>query len=245
MMAIVLRTGISFLLSLFYSFSCATKENQKCSSCIKFPQEKELKGNTVELDTALFRYPFRIQIEGDKAIVMNLHEADHYYHVFQYPGFKYLNSFGRRGDSPEEMLSADNVRCLNDAIWTLDANHSELGRFVFSLFGDSLLRDEVISLDKSLLRVLDFVQYDDSTFIIPSGIMGFRDVQVTDRVIYAVFHGRTFIEIAQQKGYAVGGRQSIYVVSLQGEPLCKYGLDRYINGIHVNEETKIIIATRC
>ena len=340
MMDIALKSGISFLFSLFLFFSCATKEQKNYSSYADFPLEKELKGNTVELDTALFRYPFRIRIEGDKAIVMDLHGADHYYHIFQYPGFKYLNSFGRRGDSPEEMLSADNVRCINDVIWTLDANNSELDRFVFSSSGDSLLRDEVVSLDKSLLRVLDFVQYDDSTFIIPdysgdhrfcwvnrkgmlmqkwggiptvneealsnarpalaqawrsfidynprngvlaaatqlgevleiynlkdsthivlmgphgepefkisnsyaipSGIMGFSDVQVTDRAIYAVFHGRTFKEIVRQKDHAVDGGQSVYVFTLQGVPLCKYTLDRCINGIHVNEEDKIITAT--
>lgn len=82
-----------------------------------------------------------------------------------------------------------------------------------------------------------------NSYAIPSGIMGFSDVQVTDRAIYAVFHGRTFKEIAQQKGQAVDGGKSIYVFSLQGEPLCKYILDRYINGIHVNEEDKIITAT--
>ena len=339
MTAIVLRTSISFLLSLSLFFSCAPKEQKDISSYTDFPQKKELKGNTVELDTALFRYPFRIRIEGDKVIVMDLHGADHYYHIFQYPGFKYLNSFGRRGDSPEEMLSAENVRCINDVIWTLDANHSELGRFVFSSSGDLLLRDKVVSLDKSLLRVLDFVQYDDSTFIIPdysgdhrfcwvnregllmqkwgriptvneealsnarpalaqawrsfidynprngvlvaatqlgevleiynlkdsthvilmgphgepefkisnsyaipSGIMGFSDVQVTDRAIYTVFHGRSFKEIAQQKEYIDGGKY-IYVFSLQGEPLCKYVLDHYIYGIWVDETTKTIIAT--
>lgn len=167
MEGIALRICISFLLSLFLFFSCATKEQNEISSYADFPQEKELKGKAVELDTALFRYPFRIRIESDKAIVMDLHGTDYYYHIFQYPGFKYLNSFGRRGDSPEEMLSADNVRCINDVIWTLDANNSELGRFVFFSSGDSLLRDEVVLLDKSLLRVLDFVQYDDSTFMIP------------------------------------------------------------------------------
>ena len=39
----------------------------------EFPQEKELKGEVIELDTALFRCPFRIRVEGDKAIVMDLH----------------------------------------------------------------------------------------------------------------------------------------------------------------------------
>lgn len=44
----------------------------------EFPQEKELKGEVIELDTALFRCPFRIRVEGDKAIVMDLHGIDYY-----------------------------------------------------------------------------------------------------------------------------------------------------------------------
>ena len=35
------------------------------------------------------------------------------------------------------------------------------------LSNDSLLRKETVSLDKEILRGLDFVIYDDSTFIIP------------------------------------------------------------------------------
>lgn len=54
--------------------------------------------------------------------------------------------------------------------------------------------------------------------------MGFSDAQV----IYAVFHGRTFKEIVQQKEPIVDDGQYIYVLSLQGEPLCKYTLDNYI-----------------
>jgi hypothetical protein len=39
-------------------------------------------------------------------------------------------------------------------------------------------------------------------YAIPTGIMGFSDVQVTDHYIYAVFHGRTFKEYLQHKqGY--------------------------------------------
>ena len=336
---IALKPCIS-LLCLFLFFSCGTKDPKNTASYVDFPQKKDLKAETVSLDTALFRYPFRIRIEGDKAIVMDLHGADHYYHVFQYPGFNYLNSFGKRGDSPAEMLSAENLRCVGDAIWTLDANKGELDRFVFSSSGDSLLREEAVTLDKSLLRSLDFACYNDSTFIIPdysgehrfcwvncrgklmekngvipstnkealanarpalaqawrsfidynprngvlaavtqlgevleiynlkdsthvvrvgpcgepefkisegyglpTGIMGFSDIQVTDRAIYAVFHGRTFKEISKQKEPMIDGGRYIYVFNLQGEPLCKYTLDRYIYGIHVDEEKQIITAT--
>ena len=133
----------------------------------EFPQEKELKGEVIELDTALFRCPFRIRVEGDKAIVMDLHGIDYYAHLFKYPGFQYLSSFGRRGDSPTEMLSMDNVRFYNHKVWTLDANKRELTRLGFSSSGDSLLRDETVTLDEDILRPLDFAIYNDSMFIIP------------------------------------------------------------------------------
>ena len=80
---------------------------------------------------------------------------------------------------------------------------------------------------------------------IPTGIMGFSDVQVTDKYIYAVFHGHSFKEIANRikKGApSIDGGKYIYVFSLTGEPVCSYTLDRYIYGIDVNEEKGIITA---
>lgn len=133
----------------------------------EFPQEKELKGEVIELDTALFRCPFRIRVEGDKAIVMDLHGIDYYAHLFQYPSFRYLSSLGRRGDSPTEMLSIENVRFYNHKVWTLDANKRELTRLGFSSSSDSLLRDEAVTLGEDILRPLDFAIYNDTSFIIP------------------------------------------------------------------------------
>ena len=81
---------------------------------------------------------------------------------------------------------------------------------------------------------------------IPTGIMGFSDVQVTDRAIYAVFHGRSFKEIQEslQKGITLpDGGQYIYVFSLSGEPLRKYVLDHFVYGISVNEQEGVILAT--
>ncbi|WP_294629084.1 BF3164 family lipoprotein [uncultured Bacteroides sp.] len=340
--SIVLKNGVSLLLLLFL-FSCYNNHKEYGDRQIPysgFPQEKELKGEVVELDTALFRYPFRIRVEGDKAIVMDLHGSEHYGHLFQYPDFRYLSSFGRRGDSPTEMLSMENFRLYHHTLWTLDANKSELTRLDFSSSGDSLLRDETVTLDEDILRPLDFAVYDDTTFVIPdysgdsrllkvsrkgrliermgaiptsnakalqesrpalaqawrsfvdynprngilaavtqlgevievynlkdsshvvcigkhgepefkisggygipTGIMGFSDVQVTDSAIYAVFHGTSFKEIARQQGRLPDGGKYIYVFSLKGEPLCKYVLDHYIYGIFVDEATKTIMAT--
>ena len=341
---IALKSDIKYLFFFFlFLISCSKKHKEYADNVFaysEFPQEKELKGEVIELDTALFRYPFRIRIEGDKAIVMDLHGLDHYGHLFQYPSFQYLSSFGKRGDSPTEMLSLENFRLQNHVVWTLDANKSELTRLDFSSSGDSLLRDEAVTLDEDILRPLDFAIYNDSMFIIPdysgenrlcrvncngklidkigiiptidekalenarpalaqawrsfldynpnngilavvtqlgevlevynlkdsthvvrigeygepefkisdgygipTGIMGFSDVQVTDSAIYTVFHGTSFKEIARQSGRLPDGGKYIYVFSLKGEPLCKYVLDHYIYGIWVDEATKTIIAT--
>ena len=132
-----------------------------------FPQEQELKARTIRLDTALFRYPSRLHVRDGKAVVLDLHGTDYFFHAFSYPDFRYLSSFGRRGDAPQDMLSAENFRWNGQFLWTLDSNKSELTRFGFASSSDSLLSLEVVSLDEELLRALDFVQYDDSTFIIP------------------------------------------------------------------------------
>ena len=65
-------------------------------------------------------------------------------------------------------------------------------------------------------------------------------------LIYTVFHGRSFKEIARnaQNGVShLDGGQYIYVFSLTGEPLRKYILDHYICGILVDEQREVINAT--
>ncbi|MCM1912992.1 BF3164 family lipoprotein [Bacteroides ovatus] len=339
-----MKNNINFLLLFFLLLISCDHKRKECVDNIfsysTFPQEKVLKGEMIELDTAIFRYPFRIRIEGNRAIVMDLHGPDCYGHLFQYPDFRYLSSFGRHGDSPTEMLSMENFRLRDREVWTLDANKSELTRLELSSSGDSLLRDETVTLGEDILRPLDFAICDDTTFIIPdysgesrfckigrhgklmdkmgaiptvneealkkacpafaqawrsfidynpnngilaavtqlgevveiynlkdsthvvrigehgepefqmsdgygipTGIMGFSDVQVTESAIYAVFHGTSFKEIARQSGRLPDGGKYIYVFSLKGEPLCKYVLDHYIYGIWVDEATKTIMAT--
>ena len=84
------------------------------------------------------------------------------------------------------MLSAENIRWNGKSLWTLDTNSSILTRFGLSLSNDSLLRKETVSLDKEILRGLDFVIYDDSTFIIPdySGESRFCWVDRTGKLLH-------------------------------------------------------------
>lgn len=81
---------------------------------------------------------------------------------------------------------------------------------------------------------------------VPTGIMGFSDVQITGRYIYAVFHGRSFREInaCYDRGIKPedGGR-FIYVFDFDGRPVRKYTLDRAIYGIDVHEAEGVIYAT--
>lgn len=324
-------------------FGCQSKQ-ESVTVYTNFPIQKNLKAITIELDTAIFRYPFRMRAYNDRIIVMDLHNSEYYFHLFDYPDFNYISSFGKRGNSPEEMLMAENFRFVDDKnleVWALDSNKSKLIRMQFSLFRDSLLISETITLDKDILRPLDFCLYNDSMVIvpdysgesrfcfvssrsgelcykrgqipnsnqvvlnesqpalsqawrsfidyhphhevlvtatqlgevleiynyndsthivligpngepefrekngyaIPSGIMGFSDVQVTDHYIYAVFHGRRFKDMLGVTKQFVDGGQFIYVFSLKGKPVCKYILDRYINGIYVDENSRIIYAT--
>lgn len=340
-----LRIAYSFsILLAFLLSSCTSRSDVPINKeYADFPQEQELKAKVIPLDSALFRYPFRLHIGDDKVVALDLHGTDYFFHAFSYPDFHYLSSFGKRGDAPQHMLSAENIRWNGAFWWTLDANKSELTRFEFALSGDSLLRQEAVKLDKDILRPLDLVICDDATFIIPdysgdnrfcrvdkngkllnkfgtipssneealqsarpalaqawrsfidynphngvlavvtqlgevleiynlkdsthvvrigphgepefqisggygipTGIMGFSDVQVTDKAIYAVFHGISFKDIARNAQNNVkmedGGRY-IYVFSLTGEPLMKYALDHSIYGISVDEQSGVIYAT--
>jgi len=273
-------------------------------------------------------------------IVMDLHNPDHYFHAFRYPEGVHLVSFGKRGEGPEEMLSAETFQFNSpDSIWVLDANKMQISRWDIQSFPP--IRSETIELDKRLVRTLDFYSTNSGFFVpdylgecryhqlnkqgqiirsagsiptnkqykeiarpalaqawrsfmdyhpqneilvmgtqlgeileiyqlrdtlssaykgkngepefeisdgegIPTGIMGFSDIQITDKYIYTVFHGRSFKEIivGHQKGEKRedGGRY-IYVFDLQGSPVCKYILDRAVYGIDVHEETNTIITT--
>lgn len=293
--------------------------------------EFSISGKLLNTDSVSLRYPFRIKYQNNLAIVMDLHHPDHFYHAFTYPQFEYISSFGKRGQAPEEMLSAENFRLVGDYLWGLDANKQQITT-ITTRGVHQLEQIKEISLDKEIIRALDFALYDDSCFIIPdysgtnrfhivnksgkivsshgkipskkhkvgdmplaqawrsfidynprnhtlamvtqlgevleiynlkdstmvlkigphgepkyresggvaipSGIMGFSDVQVTDKYIYAAFQGRSFKDIAQQQQPAIDGGQFIYVFSLKGLPLYKYTLNHFIYGITVNEETK-------
>jgi hypothetical protein len=149
--------------------SC-TNENKESTLHIydKFPQTKELYATPVAIDSTLFRYPFRIRVTGDRAIVFDLHNADYFFHLFTYPDFHYLSSFGKLGDSPQEMISADNIRFKNDKeCWALDGNKEKWFVYRLSEKRDSMLLNGVVPIDRRIQRALDFVFINDSVLLVP------------------------------------------------------------------------------
>ncbi len=194
--AYVLLIGISAIIS------CTDSPGTYYPRYSTFPNEKAISARVIELDTALFRYPFRVVVKDSIAIVMDLHNADNYFHAFTYPNWKHIVSFGKRGEGPEEMLSAETVKdsiaivmdlhnadnyfhaftypnwkhivsfgkrgegpeeMLSaetfqfnslDSIYALDANKMQISRWAISAKDHSATRQEVIRLDKNLIRSL-------------------------------------------------------------------------------------------
>jgi hypothetical protein len=132
-----------------------------------FPEEVMLTSEVIPLDSALFRYPFRIQVKDSLALVLDLHNPDYFMQAFTYPEWKFIASFGKRGQGPEELLSAETFRFLSpDSIWVLDAHKMQITRWRLSAGDRPSTPEEVVHLDKSLIRVLDFY-VTEGGFVVP------------------------------------------------------------------------------
>lgn len=152
---------------------------------IVFPKTEELKGNVVPLDSALFRYPYRLRVNKDRVVMEDLHGVDHFFHLFTYPDFRYLSSFGQRGQGPEEMMTVDDCRWRGNSFWGLDNIKSELVRWDFDEGRTQMIRKERIKLDKATFRAFDFVFYRNNSVLIPnfSGDTRFCEVDINGKLI--------------------------------------------------------------
>ena len=153
--------GISCLIA------CTSSPDLHFPRYSRFAKTQALSAQVINLDTILFRYPFRVTVRDSVAVVMDLHNIDHYLHAFTYPGWKHIASFGKRGEAPKEMLSAANIQFNSlDSLWALDPNKMEITRWKISLSTGSAELVEEIKLDKKLVRSLDFHTME-SGFLIP------------------------------------------------------------------------------
>lgn len=135
---------------------------------IIFSVTENLRGQVIPLDTALFRYPYRLRMNEDRVVIEDLHGMDHFFHLFTYPDFRYLSSFGQRGQGPEEMITVDDCRWLGNSFWGLDNAKSELVRWDFDESRTQMLRKERVKLDKATFRAFDFVFFKNGSVLIPN-----------------------------------------------------------------------------
>lgn len=142
---------MKYIILILYTIlvSCSEGSSNVFPRYSVFPKEQKLQAEILPLDTASFRYPFRISIMDSFALIMDLHNANNYFHLFHYPQMKHIISFGHRGDSPEDMLSAETFEFQSlDSIWTLDANKMQIIRWKITSPDYVVTKEESINLDK-------------------------------------------------------------------------------------------------
>ena len=135
---------------------------------ITFPVTEELQGRVISIDSVFFRYPYRLEVRDDRVVIEDLHGPDHFYHLFTFPDFRYLHSFGQRGEGPEEMQTVDDFRWDGQTLWALDNIKSELVRWELNDNRDKMLRTERIKLDQATFRALEIVPFHNNSFLIPN-----------------------------------------------------------------------------
>ena len=160
--------GLSVFLVIVVLYALTKTSLQMEHSEITFPVTEELQGRVVPLDSVFFRYPYRLEVRGDRVVIEDLHGPDHFYHFFSYPEFRYLSSFGQKGEGPEEMQTVDDFFWNGQTLWALDNIKSELVRWELNDSRDKMIRSERIKLDKATFRALSVVPFQNNSFLIPN-----------------------------------------------------------------------------
>lgn len=135
---------------------------------VEHGDEDCLRGEEIPIDTVLFRYATYLRVQGDKAVVFDLHNTDYYCHVFTYPDFEYISSFAKRGGGPDEIQIADNVRWAGEEeMWVLDNAKNRMTRYSGIARGKTPKLEEHVKLEQSLMRAFDFDVYRSGQVLIP------------------------------------------------------------------------------
>lgn len=160
-----------YFLVLFTSvclFSCDLNNAHAESSRSQVDDYPLLESVEIPIDTVLFRYATYFRVQGDIVVIFDLHNSDYYCHTFIYPDFKYISSFGKRGEGPNEILIADNIRWAGEEeMWVLDNAKNRMTRYSGIARGKMPRLEEHVKLEKTLMRALDFDVYNQNQVVIP------------------------------------------------------------------------------
>ena len=213
--------------------------NQSRISCFRYNSPDSL-FKVAKLDTGLVR-TLDFDFYKDSLFIVPDYTGTHRFNVLSSNG-KILESYGQIPLKEKDVNISD---AAYGQAWRsfisynpengILAMATQLGE-VIELY--SLPSGELVGVifGKGGVPKFDYIQGN----MIPSGIMGYRDVFVGEENIYAIFEGHSFKDIEKGKVTKEGGDR-IYVFDLKGNPVKEYDLDRYIGGFSVDEKTGVII----
>lgn len=155
---------IYFIATLFFC-GCNFLAREVYPRYADFPEVITLsQAKSISCDSVYLRYPYRVEINGSLAVILDLHPDSCFLHAFTYPEWRYVTSFGSRGEGPEDILSAERVRISSpDSVWVLDSNRCQITRWRIS--NGNAERVEEIPLDDRLIRTLDFCKTADGFLV--------------------------------------------------------------------------------
>lgn len=155
---------IYFIATLFFC-GCNFLAREVYPRYADFPEVITLsQAKSISCDSVYLRYPYRVEINGSLAVILDLHPDSCFLHAFTYPEWRYVTSFGVRGEGPEDILSAERVRISSpDSVWVLDSNRCQITRWRIS--NGNAERVEEIPLDDRLIRTLDFCKTADGFLV--------------------------------------------------------------------------------
>lgn len=132
-----------------------------------FTVEVPLQAEIMPLDTVPLRYPFRIAVKDSVAVILDLHNADYFFHAFTYPQFKHLVSFGEYGEADGQLLSPETLRFVsNDSIWTVDSRKMEITRWRIDPATHTASEVEKFPVPNQSVRALDMAVYNGNAFLV-------------------------------------------------------------------------------
>lgn len=160
-----LTSILIYSIATFFWGGCNSVSKEVYPRYTDFPEVITLsQAKAISCDSVYLRYPYRVEIKDSLAVVLDLHPDSCFLHAFTYPEWRYVTSFGRRGEGPEEILSAERVRiCSPDSVWVLDSNRRQITRWRIS--NCNAERAEEIPLDDRLIRTLDFCKTADGFLV--------------------------------------------------------------------------------
>ena len=86
----------------------------------------DIKGNNAICEIPFMRFPYRIGLNKEQLIILDMASDSMFYHVIKYPELKYQYSIGKRGSGPNEIVLPTPFQFYNDKLFLMDGINSKL-----------------------------------------------------------------------------------------------------------------------